>query len=151
ITGLPLQFFFVNNTAFDGDGTFEHPFGTLLQSQVASSATDVIYVFPGDGTDKGMDSGIVLKDDQILTSSFLPFPIHSKFGDFIIPAMSDTRPTISNFNAVVTLANRNTVQGFIINGSTIGIEAPTAIESFSMFNNELNITSQSGPVVGVDF
>ncbi|MFZ4772461.1 MAG: inverse autotransporter beta domain-containing protein, partial [Chlamydiia bacterium] len=56
-TNNPYYFVFVDNTS-NSAGTFESPYPTLLEAQNNSSPYDVIYVYPGDGTSKGMDTGI---------------------------------------------------------------------------------------------
>ena len=56
-TGKPWTVWFVDNTSHSA-GTYGSPFPTLLQAQNASAPNDMIYVFPGDGTTKGMDKGI---------------------------------------------------------------------------------------------
>lgn len=141
ITGNLLEFWFVNNTGSGGNGTIENPFPTLVQAQNASSPTDVIYIFPGNGTDSGMNAGITLKDFQILTSSFIPFPIQTKFGNFIIPASSTQRPTISNIGDVVTLANGNTISGLNINGTTSGLIALQPISNLTFFSDIITVTN----------
>ncbi len=62
-TGSPLFFVFVDNLS-GSDGTIEDPYATLAEAQANSSPHDIIYVFTGDGTATGMNSGIVLKDFQ---------------------------------------------------------------------------------------
>jgi hypothetical protein len=107
----------VNNKSDDGNGTFEDPFGSLLGAQNGSSPGDVIYVFPGDGTTRGMDQGINLQDNQQFLGSGLPYTFNSKFGLETIPAQSKTYPIITNLNGnigfgdVVNLGNNNIVSG----------------------------------------
>ncbi|MEI8300152.1 MAG: inverse autotransporter beta domain-containing protein, partial [Chlamydiota bacterium] len=73
--GNPLNFVFVNHKKFDtlgpngGDGTFETPYTTLAAAQESSLPGDYIYVFFGDGSDRGYDSGFEFKQDQTLVSS----------------------------------------------------------------------------------
>lgn len=113
-TGQPWVFWVVNNTSHSL-GTFEDPFPTLLEAQNASSANQVIYVFPGDGTVNGMSNGIVLKDSQQFLGASLAYSFPTTKGTVIIPAMASTSPSITNTAGdVVTLGNNNAVSGFNI-------------------------------------
>ncbi len=134
-TNQPYFFWFVDNTSHS-DGTFESPFNTLLDAQDASNPNDIIYVYPGDGTDAGMNQCIVLQDSQQLLGSGVTHPITTTTGVVTIPALSTTSPLISNGYpfpyqlAVVLLNNSNTVSGFTIDGSlsgTVGYSKPLCI------------------------
>ena len=127
-TGLPFHFIFVDNVRGSSDGSFQHPYATLLEAQNNSAPGDVIYVFTGDGTSRGMNQGIILKNNQIFTSSGIPLVVMSSFGNQVIPAQTTTVPIISNINPggnTVTASNSSgvTVQGFSISGVDLGIEA----------------------------
>lgn len=85
-TGKPWYFWFVDNTSSSA-GSYESPFPTLLDAQNSSRSNQVIYVFPGDGTTTGMDSGIVLKEAQMLLGASVAHPIITTKGTVIIPPM----------------------------------------------------------------
>lgn len=111
-TDQPYYFVFVDNTSHSS-GTYESPYPTLALAQANSKAGDIIYVFPGDGTTKGMNHGIVLKSQQNLWGSGISYPITTTQGNFVIPAQSDFAPKITNFDSpAVTLADINQVKGF---------------------------------------
>jgi hypothetical protein len=117
-TGLPYFFVFVNNTSHS-DGTYESPYHSFAQAQANSSPNDIIYVFPGDGTTTGMDSGISLKPNQKLWGSSLSYLMQTTQGMMSIPAQSSSAPTITNTNIntdgnAITLATNNAISGFII-------------------------------------
>ena len=58
---------FVDNTnAGIEDGSQTNPFDTLFEAQTSSADGDLIFVFEGDGTTTGMNSGIALKNNQLL-------------------------------------------------------------------------------------
>ena len=89
----PVRFLFVNNTASGGDGSFERPFSSLKEAESHSKTSDVIYVFPGNGTPERMDEGIVLKNHQVLASSGAPLNLPA----VEIPAMTPgVTPVITN-------------------------------------------------------
>ena len=111
VTGDPWVVWFVNNTSHSA-GTFESPFPTLLQAQNASSPNDMIYVFPGDGTTKGMNAGITLQDGQTFFGSGIKQQFATSRGAVTIPAMSSSNPTITSPTNVVTVGNSNVVSGF---------------------------------------
>lgn len=117
-TGLPYFFVFVDNTS-SSDGTYENPYHSLAQAQNNSSSNDIIYVFPGDGTTTGMDSGIHLKAHQKFWGSGVSHLIQTTVGTISIPAQSSSSPTITNTNVdtegnAVTLATNNAISGFRI-------------------------------------
>ncbi len=118
VSGLPYFFVFVDNTS-SSDGTYESPYHSLAQAQGNSSPNNIIYVFPGDGTTKGMDSGISLKANQKFWGSGVSHSIQTSKGMIFIPAQSSSLPTITNTNIdtdgnVITLAIHNAISGFII-------------------------------------
>lgn len=91
-----LSIIFVNN-AFEGigTGTFEAPFSSLKEAEHASKVGDVIYVLPGDGTSRNMEEGIVLKENQTLTSSSAPLTID----EVIVPPQTPgQKPVITNIH-----------------------------------------------------
>jgi hypothetical protein len=117
-TGKPYFFVFVNNTSHS-DGTYESPYHSFAQAQANSSPYDIIYVFPGDGTTTGMDSGITLKENQKFWGSGIRHKIKTSQGTVSIPAQSSSAPTITNTNIntdgnAITLAPNNAISGFII-------------------------------------
>ena len=117
-TGLPYFFVFVDNTS-SSEGTYESPYPTLIQAQDNSSPNDILYVFPGDGTTTGMDSGIALQASQKFWGSGTSHPIQTSVGTISIPAQSNSSPTITNTNIhtegnAITLATNNAISGFTI-------------------------------------
>ncbi|MDP1609392.1 MAG: inverse autotransporter beta domain-containing protein [Chlamydiales bacterium] len=120
-TGLPYFFVFVDNTS-SSNGTYESPYHSLLQAQNNSSPNNIIYVFPGDGTTKGMDSGITLKANQKFWGSGVSHSIQTTEGTISIPAQSSSSPTITNTNIdtdgnAIILATNNAISGFTITSS----------------------------------
>ncbi len=112
-TGQPWIFWFVNNTS-SSDGTYESPYPSLMLAQMASSPEEAIYVYPGDGTTRGMNEGITLQDAQLLFGASITHPLPTTVGTILIPPLASSLPTITNTGNVVTLANDNTVSGFSI-------------------------------------
>jgi hypothetical protein len=142
-TGKPWVVWFVNNTSHSA-GTFESPFPTLLQAQNASSPNDMIYVFPGDGTTAGMNTGITLKDRQTFFGSGIKQQLPTTKGTKTIPAMSSNNPSITTgAGTVVALGNSNTVSGFNVfvrsNGSAIA--SPSNITNATIINNNVTGTA----------
>lgn len=112
-TGLPYFFVFVNNTSHS-NGTYESPYPTLLEAQTNSSPGNVIYVFPGDGTTAGMDTGIVLQASQKFFGSGAPHSLATTYGIISIPPQSSSAPQISYpGNVCVSLSTDNQVSGFV--------------------------------------
>lgn len=121
-TGKPYFFWFVDNTSHS-DGTFESPFATLIAAQNASSPNDIIYVFPGDGTTKGMNQGFVMQDNQKILGSGIQYDFSTTRGLITVPAQTETFPLITNQvfeTAAITLANSCRVEGLHITATNGG-------------------------------
>lgn len=111
-----VRIIFVNNmNAHTGDGSFDNPYSTLKAAENGSKNNDIIYVYRGDGTQKGMDNGIILKDSQHLLGSNHSYEFSTKFGTFYLPATTREAPVISNADGnCIELGNQNEVHGFVI-------------------------------------
>lgn len=117
-TGLPYFFVFVDNTS-SSNGTYENPYHSLAQAQANSGPNNIIYVFPGDGTTNGMDSGITLQANQKFWGSGVNNQLLTSEGIISIPAQSSSSPTITNINVdtegnAITLSSNNAISGFTI-------------------------------------
>lgn len=119
-TGRPMNFVFVNNTSSQlPDGTFQHPYPTLTLAAANSVPYDVIYVFPGDGTTGGMDSGIVLQANQRFWGAGASHVAQTSAGGVTIPAITASSPTITNTGGSgITLATDNDISGFRVSDAT---------------------------------
>lgn len=142
-TGLPYFFVFVDNTS-SSEGTYQSPYPTFIQAQDNSSPNDILYVFPGDGTTTGMDSGIALQANQKLWGSGVSHLLPTPAGTLKIPAQSSSAPTITNTNAdtegnAVTLATNNSISGFTIDSplfdAIFGSNAQTLEVTYCTFQN----------------
>lgn len=122
-TGLAYNVVHVNNNADPAfqDGKAERPFAALVTAQNLSAPGDIIAVNSGDGTDRNMNIGINLQDNQRLygTGSEMLIPLQG--GTFFRLCADGTgnAPTISNTGgfAVVTMANNNEIAGINIDGT----------------------------------
>jgi hypothetical protein len=146
-TGQPWQVFFVNNTS-SSNGTFESPFSTLFAASNASDVNDMIYVFSGDGTTKGMTTGIILQDGQQLFGSGISHRITTAQGKIKIPAFSTTAPSVSNAGSVITLANGNEVSGMNLSVLTSGngIDGSAGIVGATIDSNTISSTATSNGI-----
>jgi hypothetical protein len=144
-TGLPYLFVFVDNTS-SSDGTYASPYPSLVQAQDNSSPNDIIYVFPGDGTTRGMDSGITLKANQKFWGSGVSHSIQTSAGAISLPAQSSSSPAITNTNLntegnAVTLAANNAISGFTITSAItdaiFGTDSQSLDVSFCTFENTI--------------
>ena len=134
-TGKPYFFVFVDNTS-NSSGTYDSPYHSFAQAQANSSPNNIIYVFPGDGTTTGMDSGISLQANQKFWGSGVSHQIQTSAGTISIPAQSNTLPLITNTNIntegnAITLATHNAISGFSItsamNDAIYGVD-PQSLE-----------------------
>jgi|JI9StandDraft_1071089.scaffolds.fasta_scaffold04881_9 hypothetical protein len=135
-TGNPYFFVFVDNTS-SSLGTYESPYATLAVAEARSLPGQILYLFPGDGTSKGMDLGITLQDSQWLMGSSSTQQMKTTLGTITIPPATTKPPVITNTLAgpVITLANNNTVSGlYIENNVGSGIFGDT-VTNFTMTQN----------------
>jgi trimeric autotransporter adhesin len=141
LTGQPYFFWFVNNLSHS-DGTFESPFPMLVQAQNVSSPNDVIYVYPGDGTTTGMESGIILKENQKLFGAGIDQQLQTTAGMITIPALASGYPkiTTSSGSTIITCANNNELSGLhvILPLFSTGIGA-TNFNNINIHNNILDV------------
>ncbi len=135
-TGLPYFVVFVNNTS-SSNGTYESPYHTLAQAESNSAPNQIIYVFPGNGTTQGMNSGITLKNQQKFWGSGVSHSLATTLGTISIPQQTSTSPTITNTNAdtdgnAVNLAANNQVSGFTIAAPLNDALYGTSLESLEV-------------------
>ncbi|MCA9063194.1 MAG: right-handed parallel beta-helix repeat-containing protein, partial [Planctomycetaceae bacterium] len=130
-SGRPWNIIYVDpNAATMGNGTYESPFMTLEQAQAANSGlVDIIRVVPNSddsGTRLTVSGGLDLYNNQVLMSSIKDYTLFTENGiDFLIPGvptLTNLGPLISNpintaGDAVVHLANNNTILGMRIDGA----------------------------------
>lgn len=128
LTGLPYNVIHVNNESdpLSQTGAFENPFSELALAEANSAPGDVIVVAAGDGTDRNMDQGITLQDNQRLWGIGSRFLVPNADGTlFELCGTGEDRPIISNAGgfAVITMANNNHIGGIDVDatGATFGI------------------------------
>ena len=141
-----------NSSSSGGDGSIENPFNSLGAAQAVANANDIIYVSNGDGTNTGMNTGIVLnKTGQKLIGSGVALtydsstmqvsglPVSPSDGTVIIPASS--APLISNSagDAVTISAN---------NVSIAGVQADSASGNGIKISNAQNVSIRNTLVTG---
>lgn len=104
---------YVDNTAdaATADGSRAAPFARLALAESTSVPGDAIFVFAGDGTSRGLDGGIVLKDGQRLIGEGAGLAAAG------IPAGAAPHLTNSRGDGV-TLARGNTIEGLVVDAPT---------------------------------
>ena len=142
------------NATVAGNGTLELPYQTIAQfnnlnAPLPKGQADIIYVQPNtNGTSAGLNTGVQLLNGQKLWGSTIAHTLTTTDGTYTLPPLTtgSALPVLANSNvfggAVVTLANRNEVSGFTIDGSNTG--AP----GINPPNN--GIVSQAGGITGFD-
>ena len=124
-----------NNDAGANDGRSISPFHTLAQAQTASSASDYIYVFKGDGTSTGQSSGIALKTGQHLIGQAQNLVVGTAT---LFTGNAANRPLITaSSGAVVTLADGVTVAGLAANpsGTANGLSGGSGLTTGATIND----------------
>ena len=107
-----------NNAAAGGDGTSDGPFDTLAEAETASGAGDTTFVFDGDGTTTGLDTGYQLDATGRLIGEVSGLSV----GAFeLYPATPGARPTLTaSGEDVVALDDGNVVRGLQLDPSGAG-------------------------------
>jgi hypothetical protein len=105
---------YVRNTATaGGTGRSSDPFDTLAEADTAATSTsDRIYVFRGDGSTTGLTGGVSLVDGQRLIGEAQDLQVGS---DVLYDSTPSQRPSITG---TVAVEDGNTVTGLAINGGT---------------------------------
>jgi len=122
-TGRPYNVVHVDNTADPAfsTGAVNTPFRSLLDGELASVTDDIIFVREGDGSTNFYNTGITLKDRQMLLGDGVEHLIPIQDGRFfrLCNDIDGNRPTITdNANGpAVELASGNTVRGFVMDGN----------------------------------
>jgi hypothetical protein len=99
-----------NNDAQGNSGTSEKPFDTLAQAQTASGNNHTTFVYDGDDTTTGYNTGFTMNTGERLLSEGATLTVGS---DTLHTADAANRASLTNNNAdVVTLAGGATVKGF---------------------------------------
>lgn len=151
LTGAPLVFVFVDNTGHS-NGSYESPYHTLAQAEANSKPGDIIYVFPGDGTTTGMNSGITLQANQKFWGSGTSHVTLTSQGAITIPAQTATAPLITNTDIntsgdAITLATNNAISGFTItsagNDAIYGVDPQSLEVSFCTIENTTTFAIQA--------
>ncbi len=112
---------FVDNTATaGGDGRHSAPFDTLAEAQAASLAGDYIYVYFGDGTSTGQNTGISLKSGQHLLGQHVALVVNSTTIEAAVPGhLPAISATISNTVTAPT-GTAVEVRGLALSGGAAG-------------------------------
>ncbi len=102
-TSSAYFFVFVDNeNPNTGDGTFKNPYSTLAAAQAGSAPNAIIYVFPGDGTDKGMNTGFLLQAGQQFLGAGTKQKLETTVGCVKIPCQAKGLPVVSNSDFAAT-------------------------------------------------
>ncbi len=150
VTVSGMAWYIDDTAAAGGDGRFSQPFDTLAAFNAANAGGgandpevgEIIFVYEGSGS--AYDGGVVLLDDQVLLGEGAGLMLNAMT---IVPA--GNRPTITNTGGDgVLLANRNTIDGLDITGTSLAgifgqnVVGPTVI-------NNVAISNTTGSCIGI--
>lgn len=129
-------------TSSNGEGTFQNPYTNLAVVQNNSQVNDIIYIYPGNGTTQGYDTGLVLKTNQRLQSSSEPLTVNGVF----IPPQTSSQPKITNEKGSgLVLATGSIVKGITVTeAKTYGISADNVQNFDVQFCNIIASQNQNG-------
>jgi hypothetical protein len=145
---IPVIYVDNTNSKPNPDGSKENPFPTLKQAEASSAIGKVIYVLPGDGTTKGYNQGIILKDSQTIGSPAVTFEADG----IIFEGDGSPEPKItSSSGAVIAAANGCAIRGLNIipNIDVDGITTTNSNNLVEITNNTI-LTSGSGKAIVLD-
>jgi hypothetical protein len=117
---------YVHNNAAGNAGTAVQPFDTLAQAEIASGANHTVFVFDGDNTSTGYQTGYAMNSGERLIGEHEGLTVDPDQGgsltaDSLHPANPGAHPTISGTNEdVVDLDDGTEVRGFTINPTGTG-------------------------------
>jgi|GEM_PF-1001899 len=112
----PFYAVFVNNTAplTGANGSFANPYPTLALAQANSNPGDLIYVYAGDGTTKGYDTGFILKPNQTIAGSGATFNYN---GTVIVGSGAAPIITKTNGSALISTQGSGSIIGLTLSDS----------------------------------
>jgi hypothetical protein len=150
---------YVSNSAAGNSGTSSAPFDTLAQAETASGANHTVFVFDGDNTSTGYDTGYALNAGERLIGEHAGLVIDPDgFGpltpDTLQAANPGAHPTLSaNGEDVVQLDDGNEVHGFVLDpaGAGGGIAGGAGDESGTITGvNVVDDALQPGTQPGIE-
>ena len=101
---------YVNNNASGNSGTSAAPFDTLAQAETASGANHTVFVFDGDNTSTGYDTGYAMNSGERLIGEHEGLVVDPDQGggltaDTLHPANAGAHPTLTATNEDVDRAS----------------------------------------------
>jgi VCBS repeat-containing protein len=147
---LANRVWYVKNNGSNGNGQSQSPFNSLTNFTNAArvtpdAASDIIFVYNGDGTTTNQNAGIKLLSGEQLIGEGVALVVNSN-----TLTSAGTKPQITNATAAsdaVTLNDGNTIKGVTITGATRdGISSVVAHAGFTADT----ITVQNNTNVGVN-
>jgi hypothetical protein len=117
---------YVNNNAAGNSGTSSQPFDTLAQAETASGANHTVFVFDGDNSSTGYDTGYAMNSGERLIGESEGLVVDPDQGgaltaDTLYAAAAGAQPTLTaNDEDVVALDDGNEVRGFDIDPQGTG-------------------------------
>ena len=174
-TQKPYVFWFVDNKSTckgSCNGSFEAPYPLLAQAESSAEEYNVIYVYQGDKTDRNLDTGFIMKDNQRLLGTGISqiFPTQQKNSivNVLVSAMTEHFPLITlndvpdQNRGVIVLADSCEVAGIhitstsnflgkklaaIVGGPAVTVASPLiGVKNASIHNNVIEGTFYEGGI-----
>ena len=117
---------YVNNSAAGNSGTSAAPFDTLAQAESASGSNHTVFVFDGDNTSTGYDTGYAMNSGERLIGEHEGLVVDPDQGggltaDTLHPANPGAHPTLTATDEdVIALDDGNEVRGFNVDPEGTG-------------------------------
>ncbi len=115
---------YVDNTKTAGDGSQKSPFSTLAEAIAKAEENDIIFVFSGDGTSKGLDTPVTLKSGQRLMGEGVGLAVNVGLNTPVVinPETTPARTTIpigtpARLTGPVVLSDNCIVEGLTFSQS----------------------------------
>ena len=146
-----------NNDSGGNDGTSQKPYDTLVQAESASGANHTVFVYDGDNSSTGYDTGFAMNSGERLLGEHEGLVVDQGVAytaDTLLAANAGAKPTLTaSGEDVVALDDGNEVRGFVINpsGSGGGIAGASGDTGGGTIDDiDVNDTNVAGTQPGVE-
>jgi hypothetical protein len=147
---------YVRNNTGGTSGRSHDPFATLAAAEAAATPGDTIYVFTGDGTTSGQNSGFTMSSNQRLLGAGVQLDVPVSVNGGPNPTVllaAGSRPSIGNSaGSGVTAQNVSGVEiaGLNVSASSSGVSIATTAGSGSANVHDMGVTSAATEGFDID-
>ncbi|MEM9538910.1 MAG: right-handed parallel beta-helix repeat-containing protein [Cyanobacteria bacterium P01_E01_bin.42] len=149
VTGEPWFFQHISNTeSSGGDGTFENPFGTIVEGTVAANTNstdnqnEIVYVQFGSNITNA--TAITIPDSVQLLSIAPTQTIETQLGTLQLPSSGVGTSQRPQINATVTMGNNSVLSGFNLTNITGDAITANNVSGFTIEESAISSITGNG-------